>query len=682
MSLGRDRGLLTAVAYTRPGTFIKGAGAMVRWARRLKGTHTQTSGGAQMPAEGQGQMQLRDRGLPVWGGYISLLFSVLTGICVLGLATVTVFLQDLIVARSDSYGLMALLAVGAVPVIGLVVVGFGASKALGGFRFARKQSKVLTDAVVGVLVFIALSALNPLVGLGIPIAAALAGLGMVVTQRLAPVEPAWDFDGAEAVGFLSGRDRKGLALAQKSAGPNPLMGSFTEMAVWVSVLVSCGLASWLAASQVVAAAAVPAVVLCSAWASFAVARQMAASLTRTSEFDATTNVRETPLPPQRQTSLDHNGLVVDALSVVDPHGRKLLAAVDFEVKPGQILGLLGGTSQGKSVLAQAIMDPFGMDAMTVTGCVQHNGQSLWDRSLMRGPVQAVHVGENPALIQASALENLCSFNGQRDAVRVRQVLETLTPSSETLDRILAAEDATTLSRTDQKTVEFARSFFLSPALYIFDRPEDHCSADVMEHFAQRLAQEKRAGRAVILITENRALRDMCDVFMVMENGRRVDIGPAGEVSARRGSGWQRFTCDAVLDAEEALESWLRTRFRRKGDEANRRRLCTLGAELLALACQHGDHRDATLAFDFKHFVGHCVLRLTDDGPLFSSGQIQRATQDAHAPEKSNRSPLALVLAGVLDFEQATQDGRRTLTLKIQSDDPRKAADAPAAPAKV
>ncbi len=611
----------------------------------------------------------RDRGLPAWGSYLSLFFSILTGICVLGLATVTVLLQDLIVARSDSFGLMALLAVGAVPVIGLGVVAFAASRALSGFRDARKQAIILTDAAVGILVFLALTALHPLVGLGVPIAVVVSTLAMMAAARFGYSEAPWDFDAKEAVSFLSGRDRKGLKLAQQPQSPSSLIGTFREMAVWIAVLVSCGLSSWLAANSVVAATAVPAIVLCSAWSSFVIARQVAAKLQKNNVNQDTAKVIETPIDPEKHAELNHQGLVVEGLSVVSQDGRRLLSSVGFDIKPGQILGILGAGSDGKSLLGQALVDPYGLDGMSISGSAMVNDLSLWDRTLSDARLLMTHQGDMPNLLAASSLENMCSFDGQRSAIRARQVLETLVPSSDALDRILMAQDATQLSRSDQKALELARSFFLAPAVYVFDRPEAFMGNDLITSFAQRLAQETRAGRMVVLITDNRALLQLCDVFLVLEGGRRVDIGPAAEVEARQTSGWQRFTCDAELEAEEALESWLRTRFRRKGDEKNRRRLCTLGAELLAVACQ--GQPGGQLNFDFKHFVGHCVLKLSDDGPLFSSGQIQRATQEAQTKDQPNRSPLARLLAGVQDFEQATSNGKRSFMLKIQSDDPRK-----------
>ena len=611
----------------------------------------------------------RDRGLPVWGTYLSLFFSVLTGLCVLGLATITVLLQDLIVVRSDSFGLLALLAVGAVPVIGLAVVAFAAARALSGFRHARRQATILTDAGVGILVFLALTALHPLVGLGVPIAVVIASFAMMTIARFGRAEPAWDFDAQEAVSFLSGRDRKGLMLAQHPHSPSTMIVTSQEMSVWLAVLISCGVASWLAANLVVAATAVPAIILCSAWSSFTIVRQVATILQADPQLEETAQVTEMPLDPQKQALADHQGLVVDGLTVLSPSNRKILKSVEFNLQPGQVLGVLGGASGGKSVLAQALIDPYGLDAMSISGTAQLNDVSLWDRTLSDARLLAVHMGEAASLMPATSLENMCSFDGQRSALRARQVLETLVPSADSLDRILLADDATQLSRCDQKALEMARAFFLAPSLYIFDRPEAFASDDLMVTFAQRVAQETRAGRMVILITTNRMLLEMCDVFMVLEEGRCVDIGPAAEVEARRTSGWQRFSCAAMLESEEALESWLRTRFRRKGDEHNRRRLCTLGAELLAVACQGGN--DGTLDFDFKHFVGHCVLKLTDDGPLFSSGQIQRAREDANAKDQPNRPPLARVLAGVQDFEQATANGKRSFALKIKSEDPRK-----------
>ena len=186
------------------------------------------------------------------------------------------------------------------------------------------------------------------------------------------------------------------------------------------------------------------------------------------------------------------------------------------------------------------------------------------------------------------------------------------------------------------------------------------------------------------MTENRALLDLCDKLLVLQEGRVIDFGPSQEIRARQSSGWQRFVGSRSLDTEENLESWIRSHFLREGDEVNRRNACMVAAELLAFSCQNvAPLSHQTINFEFKHFEGHCLIKMIDRDIPVSSGVLQRAENDALADDGSTRlSPLAAVYKTCSKVEATVELDQRVLLVQLDTYDPRKSGGKPPSGVKV
>jgi hypothetical protein len=176
-----------------------------------------------------------------------------------------------------------------------------------------------------------------------------------------------------------------------------------------------------------------------------------------------------------------------------------------------------------------------------------------------------------------------------------------------------------------------------------------------------------------MVTTNRALLEVCDRLVVLQEGRVVDFGQAAEIRAKMSSGWSRFVGSRSLESEENLIRWVRAQFKRPGDETNRRNLGMVASELLAFSCQTNDRperRDVT--FEYKHFEGHGQLRMIDDSGPLTTGQIARARKEAGGdPGLSRLSPLAAVVRGSLDISGTVENDRRVISLRVATYDPRK-----------
>lgn len=632
-------------------------------------------GAAERGPDGGTVLRGRDRASPGWARVLSWTFSGLVAFGLLVVAVVPIYLDRLVVERGETLAAPLLAVFAATILFGTIALEYAHGRALRGFRYARNRFARTAQAVVAGVVFLVLELLHPILGLPVLMAGAGAWLAFVWLDRRDEAEPLWDFLPSESVPVLAGRDMTGFRLATTVPRHHDLSDAVIRTVAWGALIGGFAVAAWLAAKEIIDTSAVASVALLSFWSAGAVARQL--SQRRQPGPDAVDGGNEVVRQPRREREEASGpvGLDIQALSVIDASGRALLTDIDLQARPGTVVGIIGGASAGKSTLLRALADPFSMAGCRVRGNVSMNDEDLWERSPEARTATLVHVGPMPLHLPERGLDNLTCFHGGAMVDRGRAILEQLLYSTDAVDRVTRSDRATTLSSSDAKALALARAFLIAPALYLFDRPEDGASEELITALVERIAAERRAGRTFLLCTGNRALLEACDRLVVMHEGRIVDVGPASEVRSRMTSGWSRLLVRRQLEAEDILVNWIRAQFRRNGDEANRRTVSLVAAELLALSCQSaGSMAEEKISFEFKNFQGHCVIRMRDTGPEITSGQIESAR--AELDEGTGRAgPLAEVIRRSLSFDPGMDDEERVIEVKVETYDPRKATGA-------
>lgn len=214
------------------------------------------------------------------------------------------------------------------------------------------------------------------------------------------------------------------------------------------------------------------------------------------------------------------------------YGRtQVLHAVDLEVRPGEIVALLGSNGAGKTTLARALTG-----FCTVTGGqVELSGESLLGR-----PPHAItrtgvgHVAEGRHLFGGlSVAENMeLAFYWQRiDAARRAERLEEVRGRFPRL-RDRADQRAGTLSGGEQQMLAIARALLLDPRLLILDEPSTGLAPIVVEQIFEIIRTLGRElGVSMLLIEQNvSAALGFADRGYVLRRGQVVGEGSADELS--------------------------------------------------------------------------------------------------------------------------------------------------------
>jgi oligopeptide transport system ATP-binding protein len=219
-----------------------------------------------------------------------------------------------------------------------------------------------------------------------------------------------------------------------------------------------------------------------------------------------------------------------------------LAGVNFDLAPGEILGVLGESGSGKSTLAAALLRLLPSNGKFQKGSVFFEGENLLEASAH--DLRKIRGGRIGLISQEPS-------SSLHPTLQVGQQVSDVLAAHETLDRralcektsqILASvfpADAERISRSyphelsggQRQRVLIAQAIACSPPLVVADEPTASLDPTTQQEILQlfRTLQQK-LGLAMILITHNPALlAGLADRILVLYAGRIAEIGPAAQV---------------------------------------------------------------------------------------------------------------------------------------------------------
>jgi len=224
-------------------------------------------------------------------------------------------------------------------------------------------------------------------------------------------------------------------------------------------------------------------------------------------------------------------LIVNGVSKTFRHRRRRVRAVQhvsFEVRPGEIFGLIGANGSGKSTLIRILSSLVLADE----GEVRVFGYDV-ERDSLQVRQLINRVSADPSFFrQMSALENLL-FYGRAYGLRPWTARE---QSASILDR-LGLDDGQRramvkeLSRGQQQKIAVARAFLTSPVLMLLDEPTtglDPRSKRDVQRFIREVQRNHAA--TIILTTHDMAEAEaLCDRIAFIVGGRIVAEGTSAEL---------------------------------------------------------------------------------------------------------------------------------------------------------
>jgi ATP-binding cassette subfamily B protein len=216
--------------------------------------------------------------------------------------------------------------------------------------------------------------------------------------------------------------------------------------------------------------------------------------------------------------------------------RDVLAEVDIDLLPGQLVALVGENGSGKTTLGKLVAGLYPPSA----------GELRWDGAAVDDDVRAA-VRRSVSVIfqdflryELSATDNV-QLAAEHDperllrALRAARVDDVLLSLPQGLDTVLGKsyEGAVDLSGGQWQRVAIARALVRDAPVLVLDEPSSALDPRA-EHELFSDIRGRVGDRAVLLISHRYANLHLADRIYVLQQGRVVDAGTHDELMARQG----------------------------------------------------------------------------------------------------------------------------------------------------
>ncbi|MBP6325040.1 MAG: ABC transporter ATP-binding protein [Sulfurospirillum sp.] len=199
--------------------------------------------------------------------------------------------------------------------------------------------------------------------------------------------------------------------------------------------------------------------------------------------------------------------------------------IDFEVKEGEIISLIGSNGAGKSSTLKALLN-----SVKKTGDINFLGYDTRNHkthTLVQHGLSLVPEGRK-IFINLTVEENLRmgAFNNDENYEHLRDTMYTLFPRIKDKRHQLAG----TMSGGEQQMLAISRALMGEPKLLMLDEPSLGLAPKIVGEVFETILRLREEGITILLVEQNAfAALKISDKAYVLENGKIVMQGIASEM---------------------------------------------------------------------------------------------------------------------------------------------------------
>lgn len=224
-------------------------------------------------------------------------------------------------------------------------------------------------------------------------------------------------------------------------------------------------------------------------------------------------------------------LELERISFVSPITKKtIIKGINIKVNAGEIVGVLGPSGAGKTVLAKLIAGIW----QPTTGVVRLDGANIytWNREDVGN-----HVGYLPQdieLFNGSVKDNISRMDKKADSNLVIEASENAFIHDMVLRLPRGYEtdigiSGTQLSAGQRQRIALARAFYGNPRVIVLDEPNSNLDQEGDVALSKAILKAKEKQTTVIVISHRQSILNVVDKLLVIYDGEAKMFGARDEV---------------------------------------------------------------------------------------------------------------------------------------------------------
>lgn len=280
----------------------------------------------------------------------------------------------------------------------------------------------------------------------------------------------------------------------------------------------------IAGSIILGRALAPVQMLIGQWRNVGQARD---AYRRLNEF----HLREESHPESTQLPEPTGQILVENITAGPPGAQKaVLTGVNFALKPGQALGVIGPSASGKSTLARLLVGVW----MPQRGSVRLDGATFeqWDRQTVGRYIG--YLPQSVEMFDGTISDNIARF----DPNKTDEAVVAAAQWAGVHELILRLPDGyesrvgigqTILSGGQTQRVGLARALYGEPKLIVLDEPNSNLDHEGDMALTNAIVQAKAKGSTLIVMAHRPSAIAAVDLILSLKDGKQDGFGTKEEV---------------------------------------------------------------------------------------------------------------------------------------------------------
>lgn len=212
--------------------------------------------------------------------------------------------------------------------------------------------------------------------------------------------------------------------------------------------------------------------------------------------------------------------------------QPILKGLNFEVKAGEVVGIIGPSGSGKSTLARLLVGLWSPTA----GAVRFDGAELhqWERDELGRFIG--YVPQSVELFAGTVAENIARM-GEVDsdkvtaAAHLAQVHDLILHLQDGYETQIG-ENGQGLSGGQRQRIALARALYDTPRIVVMDEPNSNLDGEGEQALQIAVARLKQQGITTLIVAHRPSVLTQVDKLLVLRDGLIEAYGPAAEVMGR------------------------------------------------------------------------------------------------------------------------------------------------------